>query len=246
MPSAVMKEWRRLPIVSASAGVVSVPDRVQQASQSALSALWTEVRELASLSALVVCASVGFAQGAAKAAAAASSLTQFTFTSANAFFTTPFVDVLSTSITPPGGKDLFITYSAQTLLIAATVNNSTPALPSNFTSEDIGIRVRVLVDGVPVPISPGSPLTAINFDNTFHSTNQFHPSGFDLLTLVAEEGGAHSYSWIAPDVGVGTHVVTVQAQFFVGNFSFPLGTAFSSVEALMGPKTLTVEQVQLK
>jgi colicin import membrane protein len=45
--SAVMKEWRRLQIVSASAAVMSVPDRVQQASQSALSALWTEAQELA-------------------------------------------------------------------------------------------------------------------------------------------------------------------------------------------------------
>jgi colicin import membrane protein len=45
--SAVMKEWRRLQIVSASAAVVSVPDRVQQASQSALSALWNEAQELA-------------------------------------------------------------------------------------------------------------------------------------------------------------------------------------------------------
>jgi colicin import membrane protein len=45
--SAVMKEWRRLQIVSTSVAVVSVPDRVQQASQSALSALWTEAQELA-------------------------------------------------------------------------------------------------------------------------------------------------------------------------------------------------------
>jgi hypothetical protein len=45
--SAVMKEWRRLQIVSASAAVVSVPDRVQQLSQSALSALWTEAQEFA-------------------------------------------------------------------------------------------------------------------------------------------------------------------------------------------------------
>jgi colicin import membrane protein len=45
--SAVMKEWRRLQIVSASAAVVSVPDRVLQSSQSALSALWTEAQELA-------------------------------------------------------------------------------------------------------------------------------------------------------------------------------------------------------
>ena len=42
-----MKEWRRLQMVSASAAMVSVPDRVQQASQSALSALWTEAQELA-------------------------------------------------------------------------------------------------------------------------------------------------------------------------------------------------------
>jgi colicin import membrane protein len=45
--SAVMKEWRRLQIVSASAAVVSVPERVSQASQAALSTLWTEAQELA-------------------------------------------------------------------------------------------------------------------------------------------------------------------------------------------------------
>ena len=45
--SAVMREWRRLQIVSASAAVVSVPERVSQASQAALSALWTEAQELA-------------------------------------------------------------------------------------------------------------------------------------------------------------------------------------------------------
>ncbi len=45
--SAVMKEWRRMQIVTASATVVSVPDRVQQAGQSAISTLWTEAQELA-------------------------------------------------------------------------------------------------------------------------------------------------------------------------------------------------------
>ncbi len=201
---------------------------------------------LASLSVLVVCASVAFAQGAEKAAAHASGLTQFTFTSANTFYTTPFVDVLSTSITPPGGKDLFITYSAQTLLAAESINDSTPALPFNFTFQNVGIQVRVLVDGVPIPIGPGSGITVITFDNTVHQLNQFHTPGFDFLLLLAEEGGARSFSWIAPDVGVGTHKVTVQSRFFASNFRFPLGTTFSALEALMGAKTLTVEQVQLK
>jgi chromosome segregation ATPase len=45
--SAVMREWRRLQIVSASATVVSVPERVSQASAAALSTLWTEAQELA-------------------------------------------------------------------------------------------------------------------------------------------------------------------------------------------------------
>jgi colicin import membrane protein len=45
--SAVMREWRRLQIVSASAAVVSVPERVAQASAAALSTLWTEAQELA-------------------------------------------------------------------------------------------------------------------------------------------------------------------------------------------------------
>jgi colicin import membrane protein len=45
--SAIMKEWRRLQIVSASAAVVSVPERVSQANQAALSALWSEAQELA-------------------------------------------------------------------------------------------------------------------------------------------------------------------------------------------------------
>lgn len=201
---------------------------------------------LASLFVLLVCASAASAQGAEKAAAAASSLTQFTYTSADGFTTTPFVNVLSTSITPPGGKDLFITYSAQTLLYAYGINYSTPTRPSNVTYEGIGMQVRVLLDGVPVPIGPGSKITVITLDNMLHETVQTHSPGYDYLTLVAQEGGAHSFSWIAQDVGVGTHVVTVQARFFLDNFNFPMGTTYSAVEALMGPKTLTVDQVQLK
>jgi chromosome segregation ATPase len=45
--SAVMREWRRSQIVAATAAVVAVPERVAQASQQALSALWTEAQELA-------------------------------------------------------------------------------------------------------------------------------------------------------------------------------------------------------
>jgi colicin import membrane protein len=45
--SAVMREWRRSQIVAASAAVVSVPEKVSQASAAALSTLWSEAQELA-------------------------------------------------------------------------------------------------------------------------------------------------------------------------------------------------------
>jgi chromosome segregation ATPase len=45
--SAVMREWRRAQIVSVSAAVGSVPEKVAQASQAALTTLWSEAQALA-------------------------------------------------------------------------------------------------------------------------------------------------------------------------------------------------------
>jgi chromosome segregation ATPase len=45
--SAVMREWRRAQIVAVSAAVGSVPEKVAQVSQAALTALWSEAQTLA-------------------------------------------------------------------------------------------------------------------------------------------------------------------------------------------------------
>jgi colicin import membrane protein len=45
--SAVMKDWRRMQMATATAVVVEVPDRVQQASQAALATLWSAAQDLA-------------------------------------------------------------------------------------------------------------------------------------------------------------------------------------------------------
>src|SRR5262244_568976 len=194
-------------------------------------------------------ASGGFAQNAnaaEKAAAASSDVNQFVFSTGNSGPNPPFVTVLSTSIKPPGGKDLFITFSAQTGVFTTSVNNDIPAAPSTLTSENVAIQVRVLLDGVPVPIAPPSLLSNLTFDNLIRTTTRFTPGQIDFLTLVVDEGGARSYTWIAPDVGVGTHTVAVQARFLFNNVRFPLGNTFSSIAAVIGPKTLTVEEVDLK
>ena len=121
-----------------------------------------------------------------------------------------------------------------------------PAAPSTLTSENVAIQVRVLLDGVPVPIAPPSLLSNITFDNLIRTTTRFTAGQIDFLTLVVDEGGARSFTWIARDVGNGTHAVAVQARFLFNNVRFPLATTFSSIAAVLGPKTLTVEQVKLK
>jgi colicin import membrane protein len=76
--SAVMREWRRSQIVAATAAVVSVPERVSQASQAALNALWTEAQELANESLNVAQAAwdAERAEAEAKASAAAAAAEQ--------------------------------------------------------------------------------------------------------------------------------------------------------------------------
>ena len=69
-------------------------------------------------------ATAAFAQNAAgKAAAASSVVNQFVFSTGTGTTTTPFVTVVSTNIKPPGGKDLFINFSAVTAVLAQSVNN---------------------------------------------------------------------------------------------------------------------------
>src|SRR5262249_35835261 len=195
---------------------------------------------------LVVTATGALAQGAEKAAAASSVVFQSVFSTGNSGPNPSFVTILSTSIKPPGGKDLFITFSAQTGVFTTSVNNDLPAAPSTLTSESVAIQVRVLLDGVPVAIAPPSSLSVLTYDNLIRTTTRFTPGQIDFLTLVVDEGGARSYTWIARDVGNGTHTVSVQARFLFNNVRFPLGNTFSSIAAVIGPKTLTVEEVDLK
>jgi hypothetical protein len=182
---------------------------------------------------------------ASKAAASDSTVVVFQATSGN--FVGPWTTVLSTCIKPPGGNDLVIGVSAQTALFTANQNISMSFFPvPTITVENVNIQVRVLLDGVPVPV--GSPtVTAITFDNLVRVTDQLQLSGdfsVDSLSLVVDEGGARAFNWLAPNVGVGEHTITVQNRFTFNNVAFSF--AFSSTAALVGPRTLTVEEVSTR
>src|SRR5215471_2809390 len=95
-----------------------------------------------------------FGQDAEKAAAANSSIlimsTHMVPPDPNGVtFVGPWITVLSTHLKPPGGKDLFIAFSAQTTLAdASTQGGSGTASSATITQESNIIQARVLVDGV--------------------------------------------------------------------------------------------------
>jgi hypothetical protein len=204
---------------------------------------------LSTLLVALCCSAVAFAQPAEKAAAASSAVTQFVFSAATSGVT-PFVTVLSTSIKPPAAdNDLFIRFSAQTLLVTNSVNNDTiiPAVATTFTAENVAIQVRALLDGVPLPVAPPSLLTIVTLDNLIRSTFRFTPGQIDFLTLVIDEGGTRAFNWIATNVSTpGVHTVAIQARFVFSNARFPVSNTFSSIAAILGVKTLTVDAVNIK
>jgi len=204
---------------------------------------------------VIVCACglVALAQSAEKAAA--SSATAILFRGPN-FGNVPdagaWVTVLETTIKPPGGKDLFIGVSAQSEIINVNNNAATGAIT---VSAAIGeILIRVLVDGKLA--TPGViVLNAIEHEVfTRLSTQLSNCTEVDvgpnagkvtctstpgLLETIFLDASANGFNFIMQDVGTGVHDIKVQAQFFAAS------TLGSFAEAILGPRTVTVEQVAL-
>jgi hypothetical protein len=205
-----------------------------------------------------------FGQGAEKAAAAnASVLIVSTHTVPpnpnGVTFVSPWMTVLSTHITPPGGKDLFIGFSAQTTLADSSGQGSSlTASNSTFTEESNEIQARVLVDGVPA--TPGAvvydgliKILSATLANPITSCHEVDPSGVvtctfgsDFLGQLIETAGVHTFNFIMRDVSPDNHVIVAQVRFVAFNFRSPNAAPnTSAITAVVGARTLTVEQVKL-
>jgi len=212
------------------------------------------MRKVSALLVIVcACGLVALAQSAEKAAA--SSATAILFRGPN-FGNVPdagaWVTVLETTIKPPGGKDLFIGVSAQSEIINVNNNAATGAIT---VSAAIGeILIRVLVDGKLA--TPGViVLNAIEHEVITRLSTQLSnctevdvgpnagkvtcTSTPGLLETIFLDASANGFNFIMQDVGTGVHDIKVQAQFFAAS------TLGSTAEALLGPRTVTVEQVAL-
>jgi hypothetical protein len=210
--------------------------------------------------ATVFAACAHLAYGDAKSAASTATTQILAVNVTNgASFTTPWITVSTTQIQPPGGKDLMITFSAQTAVeynagIIATTGSAGLVFGDLFNA----LNVRILVDGVPA--APG----VVTYDSQFRFLEAFlanpisachetDPSGFvsctfgqDTIVDILGTTSTHSFSFVVHGVSPQNHVVQAQVQFSLSNFTLPGGTSSSGeVFAVIGPRTLVVEQLQL-
>jgi hypothetical protein len=159
-------------------------------------------------------------------------------------------DIMSGTIHTSQQKDLVFGVSLVTSLVTDTTVSSSQYRKSESQAE-AKIEVRVLIDGVEA--SPGSV--------TFDRRRQYLMAQFDgfsceiladgtialdgcayqdeILQLVLDTEAAHAFFFGAADVGVGDHLIQVQARTATST----LGAA--SATAILGKGAFTVEEVRL-
>src|SRR5260370_10380958 len=177
-------------------------------------------------------------------------------------FVTTCITVLSPQIQPPGGKDLFIGFSAQTTLADVSGQGGSCTPCSTTVTEELNyIQARVLVDGVAA--APGSvvydaliralSVTLANPITSCHEVAEIGPLagvvtctfGSDFLGQLIETAGVRSFNFIVRDVSPANHVILAQVRFVATNFRSPNAAPNSSaIAAVVGARTLTVEQVK--
>jgi hypothetical protein len=135
--------------------------------------------------------------------------------------------------------------------------NNTETVGSTTTSNSAAVRVFVELDGKPVlPDSGPFPGSGIIYDQRFQqlSPNTFGALATCALTnncspdLVESTLAAHSFDFVAPNVGGGTHQLAVSWFFECtsNGADTPCSNAFTvnTAGACAGPGTVTVTQTK--
>jgi hypothetical protein len=152
-------------------------------------------------------------------------------------------------------------------MVLTPKNVSSTRLPwkassSTFTEEVNELQARVLVDGVAA--APGAVVydalirtlsaTLANPITSCHEVAEVGPLagvvtctfGSDFLGQLLETAGVRSFNFIMRDVSPANHVILAQVRFIATNFRSPNAAPNSSaIAAVVGARTLTVEQVKL-
>jgi hypothetical protein len=172
-----------------------------------------------------------------------------------------WMDIMSATVKTSSVSDLFITPSLITgLYTSTTVTGNGSGSKSSATAMG-GVSVRVLIDGQPGLAQPDSTGAGVTYDERVQTltaslgnifTSCFADGGTtgtgctltpEQITLALQTTSAHSFGFIALNVGTGAHTITVQAQVNTDATAVNGGVAVAN--ALFGLGSLTVEKTQL-
>lgn len=162
--------------------------------------------------------------------------------------------LLSTTIKTPNSQ--FTTLLIRPSLVTGLFNNTQVTGAMESSANSAAVKVTVTLDGQPVaPATTATP--SIIYDQRFQqlSSNVFDSiSGCSAnnncnIDLIESTLAAHSFDFVAPNVGGGTHTLVVSWSFeCTGNdgTSTPCTMAYTTntAGACAGPGTVTVQQVK--
>ena len=163
------------------------------------------------------------------------------------------VNVLTTTIQTPNSK--FTTLLIRPSLVTGLFTN-TGANADEYSGNSAAVKVYVLLDGQPVAPATTSQ-TGIIYDQRFQQLSMADASAMATCAayndcdtaLVMSTLSAHSFDFVAPNVGGGNHTLKVGWRFQCTDSSgamVPCSTTYTAntAGACAGPGTVTVTQVK--
>jgi len=164
-------------------------------------------------------------QPSAKFAFSTSSLTLIDETTG----TSDWVTILSSPLKTPAAKEVYVSASLEAGLYTQTLVKSKLNKKDTSTAS-VAIQVRALIDGTPMP--PGVVTYAARTQTVVLDPNCVTPEEIELILNTLN---AASFNFVASDVPVGTHMISLQARIS-SSTSAQTGTA--SAKALVGKGTM--------
>ncbi len=170
-------------------------------------------------------------------------------------------DVMAASLKTSAVSDLFVDTSLVTGLYTSTTVKGSGSGATSTASAMGGVSVRLLLDGAAGQAYPDTTGDGVTFDERIQTltanlgnifTNCFAMGGTtgtgctltqEQVTLALDTTSAHSFAFILPNVGTGSHTVKVQAQ--VNTSANGSGGGVAVANALYGLGSLTIDSVQL-
>ena len=144
------------------------------------------------------------------------------------------VEILSGTIRSSGPSDLVLSVSLECSILTQVTT------VGNDDSQALGrVEVWVEIDGVPVGVVSGDDGKVVFCDRTHRQTTSLFNDEDATIESYLKTRSAHSFNWLALNLGSGTHVISVQAHFTEE------ATSNAVAEAVIGKRTLVAEPTKL-